>query len=49
MAMVNSKSIKKLLVTIRRQLGREITSQELGRLIQGDCSVLSRKNKGDKK
>jgi hypothetical protein len=45
MAAVNRKTAKNLLKTVERQLGRPITVQEFGRLLQGDNTVLSDKKK----
>jgi hypothetical protein len=47
MAAVNRKTAKKLIETIEKQLGRPITFREFSRLIQGDNSVLSKKNRED--
>jgi hypothetical protein len=43
MAAINRKSAKRLLETVEKQLGRPLTFKEFGRLLQGDCSVLSKK------
>lgn len=45
MANVNRKSAKRLLAAAEKQLGRPLTYQEFGRLLQGDSSVLSKKNR----
>jgi len=45
MASVNRKTAKRLLETVERQLGRPVTLWELSRLMQGDNSVLSKKNR----
>ena len=45
MAAVNRKSAKKLIETGEKQLGRPLTVKEFARLLRGDCSVLSKKNK----
>ena len=44
MAAVNRRSAKKLIETVEKQLGRPITVNELSRLLQGDNTVLSKKN-----
>lgn len=48
MAAINAKTVKKLLETVKRQLGRDLTPKELGRLLNGDNSVLSKKVKVEK-
>lgn len=45
MAASNRKTVKKLLETVEKQLGRPVTLRELSRLLQGDNSVLSKKGK----
>jgi hypothetical protein len=45
MAAVNRKTAKRLLETAEKQLGRELTFGEFAKLLKGDCSVLSKKNR----
>ena len=49
MAMVNSKTVKRLMAEATKALGREPTLRELYRLLSGDTSVLSKKEKKDEK
>lgn len=49
MAAVNRKTAKRLLQTAEKQLGRPLTFQEFSRLLQGDCSVRSKKNRDEAK
>jgi hypothetical protein len=49
MAAVNRKSAKRLIETAEKQLGRPLTYKEFGRLLQGDSSVLSKKNREEVK
>jgi hypothetical protein len=49
MAAVNRRSAKRLLETVEKQLGRPVTFSEFSKLIQGDNSVLSKKNRKEGK
>ena len=49
MAAVNRKTAKRLIETAEKQLGRALTYKEFGRLLRGDSSVLSKKNKEESK
>jgi hypothetical protein len=48
MAMTNAKRIKNFLITLKKQLGREITNKEFVALLLGDNSVISKKNQEKK-
>jgi len=49
MAVINRKTTKSLIKTAEKQLGRSVTTRELARLLQGDNSVLSKKNREEVK
>jgi len=49
MAAINRRSAKRLILTVERQLGRPLTFREFARLLQGDNTVLSKKNKEEGK
>jgi hypothetical protein len=49
MAAVNRKSAKRLLETVEKQIGRTLTIGEFSRLLQGDNTVLSKKNREESK
>ena len=48
MAAINAKTVKRLLDTVNKQLKRELSMNELSRLLKGDNTILSQKKEEEK-